>query len=151
MCDSKILVKLDRARVSNDENYKALLAKFDSCEDSFGNSEWYLCSSIVGEALYEIFFWGDVVCKIFYQMWAKMSEETPFTPYWYRTTYRITSFTSLPLTHDQLRRSNQNTYKRKKTDSELKAQTIYHKKTKADIILFAIFVSLYLSQSLAIA
>ena len=80
-----------------------------------------------------------------------MSEETPFTPYWYRTTYRITSFTSLPLTHDELRRSNQNTYKRKKTDSELKAQTIYHKKTKADIILFAIFVSLYLSQSLAIA
>ena len=41
--------------------------------------------------------------------------------------------------------------KEKETDSELKAQTIYHKKTKADIILFAIFVSLYLSQSLAIA
>ena len=41
--------------------------------------------------------------------------------------------------------------KEKETDSELKAQTIYHKKTKADIILFAIFVSLYLSQPLSLS
>ena len=94
MCDSKILVKLDRARVSNDENYKALLAKFDSCEDSFGNSEWYLCSSISSAKLYEIFFWGDVVCKIFYQRCERRCPKKLYSiPVPYYITYYFFHFT----------------------------------------------------------
>ena len=79
-----------------------------------------------------------------------MSEETLLHTGTVLHTVLLLSLHSLLLTTNYEEATRIHT-KEKKPDSELKAQTIYHKKTKADIILFAIFVSLYLSQSLAIA